>query len=49
MDKLTEIEDGEARKDGPAKDFEDAMAKGDLQKHKKRSIDSRRRRKTKAR
>jgi uncharacterized protein YfcZ (UPF0381/DUF406 family) len=32
MDKLTELEHGEARREGPAKDFEEAMAKGDLQK-----------------
>lgn len=32
MDKLTELETGEARQEGPAKDFEDALAKGDLQK-----------------
>lgn len=32
MDKLTELEHGESRREGPAKDFEEAMAKGDLQK-----------------
>jgi hypothetical protein len=31
MDKLTELEPGEAQRDGPAKDFEDALRKGDLQ------------------
>ncbi|MBO0699642.1 MAG: hypothetical protein J2P46_14700, partial [Zavarzinella sp.] len=32
MDKLTELEQGETQKDGPAKDFEQALAKGDLKK-----------------
>jgi chemotaxis protein histidine kinase CheA len=32
MDKLTELEQGEALKDGPAKEFEQALAKGDLKK-----------------
>ncbi|HJZ93043.1 MAG TPA: hypothetical protein VKE40_19360 [Gemmataceae bacterium] len=32
MDKMTELEQGEARNEGPAKDFEDALAKGDLKK-----------------
>ncbi len=34
MDKLTELENGESRRDGPAKDLEEALAKGDLQKAK---------------
>jgi len=32
MDKLTELDQGETQKDGPAKDFEQALAKGDLKK-----------------
>jgi len=32
MEKMTDLDPGESRKDGPAKDFEDAMNKGDLQK-----------------
>jgi hypothetical protein len=32
MSKLTELGEGESRRDGPAKDFEEALAKGDLQK-----------------
>jgi len=32
MEKLTELEQGEARQDGPAKEFADALAKGDLKK-----------------
>ena len=32
MSKLTELNEGEARRDGPAKDFEEALAKGDLKK-----------------
>lgn len=32
MEKATELEKGEARKDGPAKDFEEALSKGDLKK-----------------
>lgn len=32
MSKLTELEQGEARPDGPARDFQEALAKGDLKK-----------------
>jgi hypothetical protein len=32
MSKLTELDQGEARRDGPAKEFEEALAKGDLKK-----------------
>lgn len=32
MDKMTDLDPGEARKEGPAKDFEEAVAKGDLKK-----------------
>jgi hypothetical protein len=32
MDKLTELDQGETQKDGPAKEFEQALAKGDLKK-----------------
>jgi hypothetical protein len=32
MSKLTELEQGESRKDGPAKDVQEALAKGDLKK-----------------
>ena len=32
MDKATELENGEARTDGPAKEFEEALRKGDLKK-----------------
>ena len=32
MGKMTELDKGEARRDGPAKEFEQALAKGDLKK-----------------
>ena len=32
MSKLTELEQGDSRRDGPAKDFQEALAKGDLKK-----------------
>jgi hypothetical protein len=32
MDKLTELDPGEPQREGPAKDFEEALRKGDLQK-----------------
>lgn len=32
MEKATELETGEARKDGPAKEFEEALSKGNLKK-----------------
>jgi uncharacterized coiled-coil DUF342 family protein len=34
MEKLTELDQGEARHDGPGKQFEEAMSKGDLKKAK---------------
>jgi hypothetical protein len=34
MEKLTELKEGEQRPDSPGKDFEEALAKGDLQKAK---------------
>jgi uncharacterized coiled-coil DUF342 family protein len=37
MDKLTELDQGEPRKDGPGKEFEEALAKGDLKKAKEQA------------